>query len=350
MTLGLTLEGTRCDACGTAVAPSLLACPSCHALVHAARLKDLSAAAHTASCETRVDEEIAAWEQALPLLPAASRQHHAINERLAALYRSRAEAPSSGVAGSRPQLESRHRGRWAGAAILTGGLLWKFKFIVAFVLTKGKLLLLGLSKGTTVFSMLASVGVYWAAFGLPFAAGLIGSIYVHEMGHVAALRRYGLPATAPMFIPGLGAFIRVRHMPASLAEQARVGLAGPVWGLGAALAALAAYVMTGNHLWAAIAHVGAWLNLFNLTPIWQLDGSRGFVALSRAQRWLLCAVIAGAWLATGEGLLVLVVLVAVGRTLLEAAPESGDRGALAQFAALIVALGAIDALTPALSF
>jgi hypothetical protein len=60
-------------------------------------------------------------------------------------------------------------------------------------------------------------------------------------------------------------------------------------------------------------------------------------------------VIAGTWLATGEGLLVLVVLVAVGRTLLEAAPESGDQGALAQFAALIVALGTIDAVTPALS-
>src|SRR5207302_3963478 len=95
-----------------------------------------------------------------------------------------------------------------------------------FLLTKGKLLLLGLTKATTFFSMLLSLGVYWAAWGWKFALGLVLSIYIHEMGHVFALRRLGFKASAPMFIPGLGALIRLRQHPANPREDAEIGLAG----------------------------------------------------------------------------------------------------------------------------
>ena len=171
---------------------------------------------------------------------------------------------------------------------------------------------------------------------------------MHEIGHVAALRRYGIPATAPMFIPGIGAFIRVKQMPASVAEQARVGLAGPLWGLFAALAAAGAYLATGEGIWAAIAHTGAWLNVFNLIPIWQLDGSRGFVALARSQRWVLIAATALLVYATGEGMLVLVLLVAAGRTFMEQPAAEPDQGALALFVFLLAALAAVSAAVPAL--
>ena len=60
--------------------------------------------------------------------------------------------------------------------------------------------------------MLASLGVYWTLYGWPLALGLVLSIYVHEMGHVAMIRRYGSAASAPMFIPGFGAFIQLRAM------------------------------------------------------------------------------------------------------------------------------------------
>src|SRR5256885_5819705 len=108
-----------------------------------------------------------------------------------------------------------------------------------------------------------------------FAFGLVLSIYIHEMGHVQALQRYGIKATAPMFIPGFGAVIRLKQYPADAREDARVGLAGPLWGLGAALAAYAVYRATGVGVWGAIAHMGALVNLFNLVPVWQLDGARG---------------------------------------------------------------------------
>src|SRR3989454_1596365 len=149
--------------------------------------------------------------------------------------------------------------------------------------------------------MLLSAGVYWAAWGWKFALGVVLSIYVHEMGHVQALQRYGIKATAPMFIPGVGAVVRLKQYPASPREDARVGLAGPLWGLGAAAAAYAAYIGTGGGIWAAIAHFGAWVNLFNLVPVWQLDGGRGFRALTRRQRGIAAAVIALMWLATRRG-------------------------------------------------
>lgn len=310
----------------------MLACPACHALVYGSQLKELSAAAETAEREQRSSDALHQWQQALALLPEGSRQHTVVNERVSALLRADAAAESTPRSPS-----SQQRGLWATIAVA-----------LTFVLTKGKLLLLGLTKASTVFSMLASVGVYWAAFGLWFAVGLIGSIYVHEMGHVAALRRYGIPATAPMFIPGLGAFIRVKQMPASLAEQARVGLGGPLWGLFAAVAAAGAYVVTGQGIWAAIAHTGAWLNVFNLVPIWQLDGSRGFVALSRSQRWVLVATTALLLYATGERILWLVLLVAAGRTFMEQPAAESDHGALALFVFVLAALAAVSAVAPAL--
>jgi len=115
------------------------------------------------------------------------------------------------------------------------------------------------------------------------------------MGHVAELRKFGIRATAPMFLPGLGAIVRLHQYPQTAREDARVGLAGPLWGLGASVATLALYYATQLPVIAAIATVGAWINLFNLLPVWQLDGARGFRSLSRPQRWVALAVIAATW-------------------------------------------------------
>ena len=158
------------------------------------------------------------------------------------------------------------------------------------------------------------------------------------MGHVQALQRYGIKATAPMFIPGFGAVIRLKQYPADAREDARVGLAGPLWGLGAALAAYAVYRATGVGVWGAIAHMGALVNLFNLVPVWQLDGARGFRALTRPQRWIAVAVIAVLWSVTSEGLLVLLALAAAATAAFGRAAEEPDRTALLQYAFLVSVL------------
>jgi Zn-dependent protease len=157
------------------------------------------------------------------------------------------------------------------------------------------------------------------------------------MGHVATLRRLGIQAGAPMFIPGVGALIMLKEHITDPITDARIGLAGPVWGLGAAVASWLTYLATGAPIWLAITELTGFMNLFNLIPIWQLDGSRGFQALSRQERWIVLAVIGVALWLTGVGVLWLVAGVALFRTLQgEAGP--GHQPTLLTFAGLVLAL------------
>jgi Zn-dependent protease len=162
------------------------------------------------------------------------------------------------------------------------------------------------------------------------------------MGHVVWLRRFGIPATAPMFIPGLGAFVRLKAHPATVGEDARVGLAGPVWGAAAAIIALALGFGVGKPILFAIARVGAWINMFNLLPVWQLDGGRGFAALTRRQRGIVAAVVWAVALTGIDGVFFLVAIAATFRAASAGnAPEQGDRNVLLTYLALVVGLAAI---------
>ncbi|PYO68233.1 MAG: site-2 protease family protein [Gemmatimonadetes bacterium] len=321
-----------CPECGAQVAPALLACPSCHRLVHVDELKHLAAAAAQAKQTGDASAELAAWRQALDLLPPDTTQHRTVATRVAELSRAVDRQPAAGKQGSRLGKGA------AGGLGAIGVLLAKFKFALVFVLTKAKLLLLGLTKASTLFSMLLSVGVYWTIWGWKFALGFVASIYIHEMGHVQALTRYGIKATAPMFIPGVGAFIRLKQYPTDRREDARVGLAGPIWGVGAAAAAYAIYFASRAGIWGAIAHVGAFINLFNLVPVWQLDGARGFRALTRKQRWIAVGVIGLAWLLTSEGLLVLLLVAGAAAAWFGDAAQESDGTALLQYTWLVAIL------------
>jgi Zn-dependent protease len=336
-------------ACGTEVADALLACPSCHRLVHADYLKGLAAAAQAAARRGDPVEEIANWRRALDLLPPESRQAAQVGAKVEALSARAANPfqpdPPAPLAPGAPAAPA---GAAAGAGVATGAgdaerrRAWGARGALAtgltFLATKAKLLLLGLTKASTLFSMLLSVGVYWTVFGWWFAVLLVLSIYVHEMGHVAALRRFGIQATAPMFVPGLGALIRLRQHPANPREDARIGLAGPLWGCGAAAAAYLGFVLGWGPLWAAVARFGAWVNLFNLLPIWQLDGGRAFRALSRQQRLLAVAALAALWALSREGLLLLLLIAAAAQAFRRDAPEQPDHVALAEYVLLAAAL------------
>jgi Zn-dependent protease len=118
--------------------------------------------------------------------------------------------------------------------------------------------------------------------------------------------------------------------------DARIGLAGPLWGLGAGAAAFAVSRLTGSPTWGAIAELTGFINLFNLIPIWQLDGSRGFHALSNVQRLIVVAATVAAFVATGQKLLILVGAVAIFRAFQPT--TASDNRTLATFVALIAAL------------
>ena len=157
-----------------------------------------------------------------------------------------------------------------GAAILA--FVAKFKAIL-LVLPKLKLL-------ATAGTMLVSLVAYGSIWGFPFALGFVLLLLVHEMGHVIALRREGIKASAPMFIPFMGAVISARSLGDNALAEARVGLAGPVLGSIGSAACLVIWRATGNDFWQALAFTGLFLNLFNLMPVVPLDGGRAMAAMS----------------------------------------------------------------------
>jgi Zn-dependent protease len=128
--------------------------------------------------------------------------------------------------------------------------------------------------------MLVSVAAYSLIWGLPFAAGFVVLLLVHEMGHVIQLRREGVPASAPMFIPFLGAVVMAKSLGENALAEARVGLAGPVLGSLGALLLIPVWHATGNEMWRALAFTGFFLNLFNLLPVVPLDGGRAMAAMA----------------------------------------------------------------------
>jgi Zn-dependent protease len=154
--------------------------------------------------------------------------------------------------------------------------------IVAF-LAKFKAILLLLPKLkllTTVGTMLVSVAAYSFVFGWAFAVGFVLLLLVHEMGHVIQLRREGIKASAPMFIPFLGAVISAKSLGRNALAEARVGLAGPILGSLGSAACILIWHATGNDVWRALAFTGFFLNLFNLLPVVPLDGGRAMAAMA----------------------------------------------------------------------
>ena len=168
------------------------------------------------------------------------------------------------------------RGRIGSAVAAIVALIAKF-----FAAIKGAVLLLPKFKLlTTAGTALVSVAAYSLWFGWTFAVGFVILLFVHEMGHVLQLRREGIRASAPMFVPFLGAVVMMRQMPDDALAEARVGLAGPVLGTAGAGVCLAIGEATGSDLFRALAYIGFFLNLFNLLPVVPLDGGRAMAAMA----------------------------------------------------------------------
>jgi Zn-dependent protease len=188
---------------------------------------------------------------------------------------------------------------WAPIAAV-GFLLWKLKFVFAAVF-KFKLF-------TVAGSMLVSIAAYALLWGWQFAAGFVLLLLVHETGHVLEAKRQGLPASAPMFIPFLGALITLKQMPENAWNEAKVAIAGPVvgglgaaavWGIGEAI---------DSELLVALAFTGFFLNLFNLAPISPLDGGR-IVAAIHPALWLAgLAVLLGLTIVAPNPILILILV------------------------------------------
>jgi Zn-dependent protease len=316
----------NCPHCGNPVSLGMLDCPQCHALIHSEDLLRLSTSAKALEAGNRPAEAQQVWQQALNLLPRDSTQAQWVREHVAALQRALPPAP--------PPKPS-----WAARL---GPLA-----PIAIFLAKSKGLLFAIFKLKFLLSLGAFVAVYWALYGMKFGVGFAALILLHEMGHYLDIRRRGLPADMPVFLPGLGAYVRWEGLGVTRKTRAEVSLAGPLAGLvGTAICAIL-YFRSHYGLWAALGHSGAVLNVLNLTPVWILDGGQTANALAKSERFILLAACLLLWLVAGQGIFFLVAAGFTYRLFTKDLPPLPSRSTLIYYLTLLAAYAALLHLLPA---
>jgi Zn-dependent protease len=245
-------------------------------------------------------------------------------------------APAAGAAAP----NARKRGVWGALVAAVTLFLGKLKFLL------GALKLLSLAKLlTTSSTMLLALVVYAQLFGWRFAAVFLILILVHELGHGLAAQLQGFEVGAPIFVPFFGAFIALKQRPKTTFQDFFIGAGGPLAGSAGGIVCM----LVGPHLvpsWSGLlysaGYFALWLNLFNLFPVWQLDGARMAAPLS-ARAWragflLLAVVTLGSAAADGRLQPMPVILLAVigfraARTFSKAGPAPSEAGALARLQA-----------------
>ncbi len=223
-------------------------------------------------------------------------------------------SPQQGAAGEDPFGARRHDGPVRNARKRIGSALAGLLALIAKFGVALKALIVALPNlklFVTAGTALVSVAAYSIFFGWEFAAGFVVLLFVHEMGHVIALRREGVHASAPMFVPFLGAMIFAKSLGEDALAEARVGLAGPILGSIAAAAVAVIGELTHSSLLIALAYFGFFINLFNLLPVVPLDGGRAMAAMAPAM-WFLGfgALVAMAILEPGNPILLIIVVFA----------------------------------------
>jgi Zn-dependent protease len=319
----------NCRRCSSDLALGALVCEKCHALVHSEQLDQLATEAKALEAKRDFRQARERWLMGLPLLPPNSRQADWIQNH----------ARSLGVTADQLQPQPPSENKWAQKLGPVGPL--------AVLLAKGKFLLGAIFKLKFLLSFVAFFGFYWAAFGAKFGIGFAVLILIHEMGHYIDIKRRGLPAEMPVFLPGFGAYVRWQALGVPLETRAAVSLAGPLAGFFAALACAALWWQTGNPLWAGLARAGAVLNLLNLIPVWVLDGGQAVLALSKIDRIVLLTACLALWLVLGQNMFFLVALGAGYQAFFAGnLPAHPSRVTTIYYLAVLIALGVMIRLMP----
>jgi Zn-dependent protease len=319
-----------CKRCSAELAPDALSCKKCHALVHAEELERLAGNANLLQAQGQPDLAREQWSKAIELLPPDSTQANWVRERVRRLE------PVAGVQASAPPKD--HWARKLGPLAP-----------IALALAKGKVLL-SLFNLKFILSLAAFMGVYWGLFGAKFGIGFGVLILIHEMGHFIDVRRRGLPAEMPVFLPGLGAYVRWRALGVSQKTRSAVSLAGPLAGWISAAACLLIWWKTGSGVMAGLARAGAWLNVLNLIPVWALDGGQAILALNKTERLILLTVTMALWLFMGESVFFLVALGIGWRLFTKDMPRQPSRSTTAYFATVLTLLAIVMRLVPGKGF
>jgi Zn-dependent protease len=324
----------NCKRCGRELVPGTLVCAECHALVHSQELERLAENAKALEAKGQLRQAREQWLMGLPLLPQTSRQADWIQRHARSL--------DDAADRIQPAAEPTDN-KWAQRLGPLGP--------IAVVLAKSKVLLGAIFKLKFLLSFAAFFGFYWAMFGMKFGIGFAVLILIHEMGHFIDIKRRGLPADMPVFLPGLGAYVRWQALGVQLETRAAISLAGPLAGFLASLVCAVLWWQTGNALWAGLARAGAFLNLLNLIPVWMLDGGQAALALSKTERMWLFTVCLALWLVFHESAFFLVAIGAGYRAFFAGdLPAHPSRTTLVYFIVVLTALGIILRLMPGQGF
>ncbi len=171
------------------------------------------------------------------------------------------------------------RNWWMGILAVLGLLFGKLKLLLGplYFLVK----VLKLSKFlTTGLSMIVMIASYAYIYGWKYAIGIVLLIFVHEMGHLYFAKLKKLDVSLPVFIPFVGAFIKLKQEPQDAKTESFVALGGPLVGMVGAFACFAAALFANSSLWGALAYFGFFITVFNMIPVHPLDGGRIAAALS----------------------------------------------------------------------
>ena len=319
----------NCRRCARELTPGALVCNHCHALVHSEELDRLASEAKALEASGDLRPARERWLAGLNFLPRTSKQYDWIKQHARDLE----------IAADQARVPGPPDNKWAKRLGPVGP--------IAILLAKGKTILFALFKLKFLLSFAAFIGLYWAMWGMKFGIGFAALILLHEMGHFIDIKRRGLPADMPVFLPGLGAYVRWQAMGVPLETRAAISLAGPLAGFLTAVACAVLWWQTGNPLWAALARAGAVLNLLNLIPIWILDGGQAVLALSKMERILLLTACLALWLVLSESMFFLVALGAGYQVFLAGdLPPHPSRATTIYYVAVLTALGVIIHLMP----
>ena len=132
-----------------------------------------------------------------------------------------------------------------------------------------------------VFVYLSSgSGPQGTIYGIIFALVALLGIIIHELGHALAVRKLGY-GESTIFLHGLGGVTQWRNAPQRTRDQIIIALAGPGAGIAVGLAGFFLFLIAGpldDFLLNSLLSAWIWVNLgwsvFNLMPIWPMDGGK----------------------------------------------------------------------------
>lgn len=125
-----------------------------------------------------------------------------------------------------------------------------------------------------VSTLLLGGFIWYLSNSWVIAVAAIWGLLVHEYGHVLAMNRLGMGPARIYIIPFLGGVARSQRLPESEWHGVLVSLAGPAFGLLAAIPFLVGFAIQGDPRWLQGVFAIAIINLVNLAPAPPLDGSK----------------------------------------------------------------------------